>query len=86
MRLIQGDCLEEMKNIDSGSVDMVLTDPPYEMFLQKSMKRLKSGMLRGEDRKFQEQLKNENLTTGFDVHCFLNEILTLFDKIVPPSS
>ena len=31
MRLIQGDCLEEMKTIESGSVDMVLTDPPYEM-------------------------------------------------------
>lgn len=29
MKLIQGDCLEEMKNIESGSVDMVLTDPPY---------------------------------------------------------
>lgn len=29
MRLINGDCLEEMKKIESGSVDMVLTDPPY---------------------------------------------------------
>lgn len=29
MRLINGDCLEEMKNIETGSVDMILTDPPY---------------------------------------------------------
>lgn len=29
MRLIHGDCLEEMKTIEDGSVDMVLTDPPY---------------------------------------------------------
>ena len=29
MRLMQGDCLEKMKEIESGSVDMVLTDPPY---------------------------------------------------------
>jgi len=29
MKLIQGDCLEVMKTIESGSVDMVLTDPPY---------------------------------------------------------
>ena len=28
-RLMQGDCLERMKEIDAGSVDMVLTDPPY---------------------------------------------------------
>lgn len=27
--LIQGDCLERMKDIPDGSVDMVLTDPPY---------------------------------------------------------
>ena len=27
--LHQGDCLEEMKNISGGSIDMVLTDPPY---------------------------------------------------------
>lgn len=29
MILMQGDCLERMKEIDSGSVDMILTDPPY---------------------------------------------------------
>jgi len=28
-QLIHGDCLEEMKKIPDGSVDMVLTDPPY---------------------------------------------------------
>ena len=29
IKLMQGDCLERMKEIESGSVDMVLTDPPY---------------------------------------------------------
>jgi site-specific DNA-methyltransferase (adenine-specific) len=78
--LINGDCLEGIKNIRRGSVDMVLTDPPYEMFLQKSMKRLKSGMLRGDDRQFQEQLKNDGLTVGFDVENFLESCLAIFDK------
>ena len=27
--LMQGDCLERMKEIQSGSVDMILADPPY---------------------------------------------------------
>ncbi len=27
--VIQGDCLEKMKLIESGSVDLILTDPPY---------------------------------------------------------
>lgn len=29
INLIHGDCLEEMKNIPDGTVDMVLADPPY---------------------------------------------------------
>lgn len=29
VELVQGDCLELMKNIPDGSVDLVLTDPPY---------------------------------------------------------
>ena len=29
IKLIQGDCLEKMKDIPDGSIDMVLTDPPY---------------------------------------------------------
>lgn len=78
--LMHGDCLELMKGIPVGSVDMVMTDPPYEMFLQKSLKRLKSGMLRGDERKFQEELKSEGLTVGFDVSVFLGLCLKLFSK------
>ena len=29
MQLLHGDCLELMKSIPDGSVDMVLCDPPY---------------------------------------------------------
>ena len=29
IELWQGDCLELMKNIPDGSVDLVLADPPY---------------------------------------------------------
>ena len=31
MKLLHGDCLELMKEIPDGSVDMVLCDPPYGM-------------------------------------------------------
>ena len=27
--LMKGDCLEQMKGIPDGSVDLILTDPPY---------------------------------------------------------
>jgi site-specific DNA-methyltransferase (adenine-specific) len=29
IKLIHGDCLEEMKHIEDGAIDMILTDPPY---------------------------------------------------------
>jgi len=29
VKIINGDCIEEMKKLESGSVDLILTDPPY---------------------------------------------------------
>lgn len=40
MQLFQGDCLELMKEIPDGSVDMVLADPPYGV-MRKSTHDLK---------------------------------------------
>ena len=34
IKLMQGDCLERMKEVPDGSVDMVLTSPPYNMNLR----------------------------------------------------
>lgn len=36
INLMLGDCLERMKEIQYGSVDMVLTDPPYGMDFQSN--------------------------------------------------
>ena len=30
-KIIQGDCLEVMKEIEDKSIDLVLTDPPYNI-------------------------------------------------------
>ena len=38
MQLLQGDCLELMKNIPDKSVDMVLCDPPYGIGYQSARK------------------------------------------------
>ena len=38
INLMQGDCLEKMKEIPDGSVDMILTDPPYGMGLTPQRK------------------------------------------------
>ena len=39
--LQQGDCLELMKNIPDGSVDLVLTDPPYGIAFQSNHRKEK---------------------------------------------
>lgn len=38
MKLMLGDCLERMKEIPSGSIDMILTDPPYGMKYKRHIK------------------------------------------------
>ena len=42
LQLLQGDCLELLKDIPDGSVDMVLTDPPYGIDYQSQWKKNKS--------------------------------------------
>lgn len=34
-KLIHGDCLLEMKQIKSGSIDLILIDPPYNIAIKK---------------------------------------------------
>ena len=33
IKLIQGDCISSMKDIESSSIDLILTDPPYNLGL-----------------------------------------------------
>lgn len=42
LQLLQGDCLELLKDIPDGSIDMVLTDPPYGIDYQSQWKKDKS--------------------------------------------
>ena len=46
LKLMQGDCLERMKEIPDGSVDMVLTDPPYGMDYQSNRRMVKQKFLK----------------------------------------
>ena len=43
--LYNGDCLELMKDIPDGSVDLVLTDPPYGIDYQSARKKDKTKRL-----------------------------------------
>ena len=44
-KVIQGDCVEEMANMDANSVDAIVTDPPYGLkFMNKDFDNLGDGM------------------------------------------
>tara|TARA_R110000751_G_scaffold286244_1_gene390646 strand:+ start:99 stop:788 length:690 start_codon:yes stop_codon:yes gene_type:complete len=73
INLMLGDCLERMKEIESGSVDMILTDPPYELSKSKG-----GGMMGKGGRKFMEEVNDADMTSGIDTSLFLNKCLTLF--------
>lgn len=62
IKLMQGDCLELMKEIPDGSVDMVLTDPPYGMGFQSNWS--KSGP------RHEKIIQDENVDARWVYECF----------------
>ena len=62
VKLYQGDCLEVMKNMKDGSVDLVVTDPPYKTITGGDSNGANSerpkGMLRGNRKLFKHQKMN----------------------------
>ena len=72
--LMQGDCLERMKEIPKGYIDMVLTDPPYELSKSKG-----GGMMGKGGRKFMEQVNKADMVNGIDTVLFLDVCLDLFN-------
>lgn len=69
--LYQGDCLEYFSQVPTGSVDLIVTDPPYQIDNTKAggksrlCKRIQSA---------QDELTGSNLTEGFDKRI-LDEML-----------
>ena len=60
IQLYNGDCLELMKNIPDGSVDLVLTDPPYPI-TPKGNAGNSGGMLRTESTKRGKVFEHNNI-------------------------
>lgn len=70
--LMKGDCLSRIKEIPSGSVDMVLTDPPYILSTSSG-----GGMMGKEGRTFMEDM-DESLKIGINTEEYLKELVRLF--------
>lgn len=71
-KLHQGDCLEVMKNIEDGSVDLVVTDPPYEIATTGA------GMYKQADKQYVKEING--MKDGFSEEV-LDELCRVMKKI-----
>ena len=71
-KLYQGDCLEVMKNMEDGSVDLVVTDPPYEIAITGA------GMYKQSDKQYVKELNG--MKDGFSEEV-LDELCRVMKKI-----
>ena len=72
IKLYKGDCLELMKNIPDGSVDLVITDPPYEIYTSGA------GLYKQSDKKYIKELNG--MKDGFSEEI-LDELCRVMKKI-----
>lgn len=72
IKIQQGDCLELMKDIPDKSVDLVVTDPPYEIATSGA------GMYKQKDKQYVKELNG--IKDGFD-EKILDELCRVMKKI-----
>ena len=70
-----GDCLELLKGIPERSIDLVVTDPPYEFTAHGG-----GGAFGSKRRDYHNQLEEAKITKGFDVNV-LHELVRVMKKI-----
>ena len=68
-KIICGDCLTEMKQIESGSIDLILTDPPYNIARKNNFHTMgRAGIDFGEWDK------------GFDLFSYIDHVARVLKK------
>jgi DNA modification methylase len=78
LNLINGDCYQEIKKIPDKSIDLIITDPPYEI---KGL-HIGTGILkdRPTDCNYVSQMMNANLGDGIDT-VLLGELVRVLKNI-----
>ena len=74
MQLIHGDCLEKMKDIPDKSIDLILTDPPYGIGVQ----RVNCASYRKDSR----SRKKIDWDNSFVLDLFLPELLRIGKNLI----
>ena len=90
-QLFYGDCLELMKDIPDGSIDMVVIDPPYEietsgagLYKQPDKQYIKEleGMKNGFSEKVIDELCRVMKKINIYIFCSQKQIIPLLDYFV----
>lgn len=69
--IYKGDCLEGLKKLPDGYVDLIVTDPPYEINNARMGNPTAFG---GTVQRMFDEIKDAGITTGFDV-AVLDELM-----------
>lgn len=75
-KIIHGECLEVMRKLPDKCVDLILTDPPYELELHGG-----SGMGAFCDRKLIKLKHIDFISSGFNYDTVFNEFIRLCKKV-----
>ena len=82
MKLIHGDCLEEMKKLEDKSIDIIFTDPPYGVSFKKTGEPYMVGdtvnLLPSVMPEFRRILKDDGAIYLWSATTMLQQNLTLF--------
>ena len=71
------DCYKGIKNIPSNSIDLIVTDPPYDMNIGTSNN---CGVMKGRTNTFIQQIKETNLDKGLNFEI-LDEYVRVLKRI-----
>lgn len=71
-RLLHKDCFLAIREIESNSIDLIVTDPPYGINLSKGYKSGSEELVKGDD--------------GFTIMVFVDELMQEFSRILKPNS
>lgn len=77
--IYKGDCLSILKNIPSDSIDLIVTDPPYDIETTGgggSVNRIKKL-----DKSLQDLSKHTDITQGYDIPTYNEEFIRVMKGI-----
>lgn len=78
MQLYNGDCLEILKGIKNKSIDLIVTDPPYDVDTTggggtiNTIKKLNKSL---------KDLDNANISNGYDIELYNTEFVRVMKNI-----